>query len=52
MTAMNSALDAMGQGKEPTGLMEFAQLREIVGFPAYDRELEQLIGVGTEEGKK
>jgi 2-methylisocitrate lyase-like PEP mutase family enzyme len=33
--AMEAALDALGEGRSPTGLAGFAHLREIVGFPDY-----------------
>jgi 2-methylisocitrate lyase-like PEP mutase family enzyme len=36
--AMNEALAALGRGETPQGLLEFAQLREWVGFDAYDAE--------------
>jgi 2-methylisocitrate lyase-like PEP mutase family enzyme len=36
--AMQDALSALGQGETPKGLLPFAELREIVGFDAYDRE--------------
>jgi 2-methylisocitrate lyase-like PEP mutase family enzyme len=44
VAAMRSALDALGQGRTPSGLTDFASLREIVGFSAYERELEELTG--------
>ena len=36
--AMQESLAALGQGREPQGLLDFEALREIVGFPAYDEE--------------
>ena len=36
--AMQESLAALGQGREPQGLLDFEALREIVGFPAYDAE--------------
>ena len=36
--AMQESLAALGQGREPQGLLDFDVLREIVGFPAYDEE--------------
>jgi len=37
--AMQDALGALEAGESPTGLIDFAQLREIVGFTDYDAEL-------------
>jgi 2-methylisocitrate lyase-like PEP mutase family enzyme len=39
--AMNEALAAIRQGVSPQGLLEFSELREIVGFDAYDAALER-----------
>ncbi len=36
--AMQRALDALGAGRTPDDLLDFAELREIVGFEDYDRE--------------
>ena len=36
--AMEQALAALREGREPAGLLPFAELRERVGFPAYDAE--------------
>jgi 2-methylisocitrate lyase-like PEP mutase family enzyme len=36
--AMQESLAALAEGREPTGLLDFEVLREIVGFPAYDQE--------------
>lgn len=36
--AMQRALEALGSGASPDGLLEFAELRELVGFDAYDAE--------------
>jgi len=37
--AMQDALSALEAGEPPRGLIDFAQLREIVGFDDYDAEL-------------
>jgi 2-methylisocitrate lyase-like PEP mutase family enzyme len=34
--AMQDALEALRKGETPAGLLSFAQLREVVGFDAYD----------------
>ncbi len=34
--AMQEALTALRRGTEPSGLLAFEELRDIVGFPAYD----------------
>ena len=39
--AMNQALADLAQGNSVDGLLDFAELREIVGFPEYDREQER-----------
>jgi 2-methylisocitrate lyase-like PEP mutase family enzyme len=39
--AMNQALEDLAQGNPVAGLLDFAELREIVGFPEYDREQER-----------
>jgi 2-methylisocitrate lyase-like PEP mutase family enzyme len=36
--AMEEALAALREGREPAGLLPFGELRERVGFPAYDAE--------------
>ena len=36
--AMEQALAALREGLEPAGLLSFAELRQRVGFPAYDAE--------------
>ncbi len=36
--AMEDALAAMKQGQHPRALAEFAHVREVIGFPAYDEE--------------
>jgi len=38
MSAMQRALGALARGEHPDALLEFAALREIVGFDAYDAE--------------
>lgn len=38
MRAMQQALEALAQGKTPTGLMDFADVRDIVGFSSYYAE--------------
>ncbi len=42
VVAMRDALAALGRGETPEGLTPFESLREIVGFPDYDAELERL----------
>ena len=42
IAAMRAALASLAKGEAPAGLTDFAALREIVGFAAYERELEQL----------
>jgi 2-methylisocitrate lyase-like PEP mutase family enzyme len=42
--AMNDALRALGRGDAVPGLLPFAELREIVGFDAYDAELARFRG--------
>jgi 2-methylisocitrate lyase-like PEP mutase family enzyme len=37
--AMQDALAALGRGETPQGLIEFAELRALVGFDAYDAAL-------------
>jgi 2-methylisocitrate lyase-like PEP mutase family enzyme len=37
--AMQEALAAFARGEHPGGLLSFEELREIVGFPEYDKEL-------------
>ena len=39
--AMNQALADLAQGNSVDGLLDFAELREIVGFSEYDREQER-----------
>jgi hypothetical protein len=36
--AMNAALADLAAGIPARGVLDFAELREIVGFPEYDRE--------------
>lgn len=45
LTATAHALEALKAGRTPQGLMDFARLREIVGFPAY-YEAEQKYAAG------
>ncbi|OOZ37879.1 isocitrate lyase/PEP mutase family protein [Solemya velesiana gill symbiont] len=40
-TAMLSALDALKRGKTPDRMLEFSELRALVGFNAYDEELKR-----------
>jgi 2-methylisocitrate lyase-like PEP mutase family enzyme len=40
VTAMQQALACLKRGKPVPGLMDFKSLREIVGFDAYDTELD------------
>ncbi len=42
VAAMQGALETLGRGETPEGLLPFATLRDIVGFPAYEAELERL----------
>jgi 2-methylisocitrate lyase-like PEP mutase family enzyme len=37
--AMQGALEMLGKGEPPDALLDFAALRELVGFDDYDREL-------------
>ena len=37
--AMREALGALARGEHPKQLMDFGDLREVVGFEAYDRAL-------------
>jgi 2-methylisocitrate lyase-like PEP mutase family enzyme len=37
--AMQDALGALEAGETPKGLLDFAQLRDLVGFDEYDAEL-------------
>ncbi len=39
MRAMREALRALERGATPDGLLDFAELRELVGFPDYDANL-------------
>ena len=39
--AMRKALDCLRQGRPVEGLMDFETLQRIVGFQAYDQELEK-----------
>jgi 2-methylisocitrate lyase-like PEP mutase family enzyme len=38
MRAMQSALADFSAGRQPEGLLDFAELRELVGFPDYEEE--------------
>ena len=38
LRAMRESLEALKSGRVPDGLMDFAELRGLVGFDAYDRE--------------
>ena len=40
--AMNAALADLAAGRSPEGLLPFAELREIVGFDAYEASLARL----------
>jgi 2-methylisocitrate lyase-like PEP mutase family enzyme len=42
--AMQEALAALAAGRSPSALLPFAELREIVGFDAYDASLARLTG--------
>ena len=48
--AMQAALEALGAGRSPDDLLSFAELREIVGFPAYDQEASRYAEDGAENG--
>ena len=39
--AMQDALAALARGETPARLLEFAELRALVGFDAYDAALER-----------
>ncbi len=38
MRAMTEALSDLGAGRHPERLLDFAELRRLVGFEAYDAE--------------
>ncbi len=38
LRAMTESLEALKSGRPPEGLMDFAELRRLVGFESYDRE--------------
>jgi 2-methylisocitrate lyase-like PEP mutase family enzyme len=38
LRAMTESLEVLKSGRPPEGLMDFAELRRLVGFEAYDRE--------------
>jgi 2-methylisocitrate lyase-like PEP mutase family enzyme len=38
MRAMNHALEELAAGRAGAGVLDFSELREIVGFSEYDRE--------------
>lgn len=42
VAAMRDTLESLGKGETPPRLTSFESLRELVGFPDYDRELERL----------
>ncbi len=42
--AMEQTLVALREGREPAGLLPFAELRDRVGFPAYDAEQQRYAG--------
>ncbi|MDP6979370.1 MAG: isocitrate lyase/PEP mutase family protein [Myxococcota bacterium] len=42
VAAMQDALGALERGETPSGLMSFEALRDAVGFPEYEAELERL----------
>ena len=41
LRAMKDSLEVLKSGRPPDGLMDFAELRRLVGFEAYDREAER-----------
>jgi 2-methylisocitrate lyase-like PEP mutase family enzyme len=45
MKAMVSALGELKRGAPPSGLLDFAELRERIGFNEYDRELGRYLGL-------
>ncbi|MBI9083477.1 MAG: isocitrate lyase/PEP mutase family protein [Desulfobacterales bacterium] len=47
--AMQNALSCLQQGMPDPGLMDFKKLREIVGFDAYDAELDRYLSVVNPE---
>jgi len=49
--AMNDALQAIGRGAMPDQRLEFAELREIVGFDEYDADLARFNRSGDDEGE-
>jgi 2-methylisocitrate lyase-like PEP mutase family enzyme len=51
VTAMRDALSALAEAKTPSGLMDFADLRKIVGFDDYSRALDELTP-GSDAGTK
>lgn len=48
VAAMRDALESLGKGTTPERLTSFESLREVVGFAPYDRELEDLLGDGSD----
>lgn len=48
--AMQESLRALRAGRQPGGLLSFEELREVVGFPAYDREAARYAAEGKEDG--
>jgi 2-methylisocitrate lyase-like PEP mutase family enzyme len=42
VAAMRDTLESLGKGEAPRNLTSFESLRELVGFPDYDRALERL----------
>ena len=47
--AMLDALEAIGRGAPPPQQLPFAELREIVGFDAYDADLARFRGCDGDE---
>ena len=47
LRAQEQALAALARGETPPGLMSFAELRERVGFDAYDAEAARYAEEGT-----
>jgi 2-methylisocitrate lyase-like PEP mutase family enzyme len=48
--AMQESLRELRAGRQPGGLVSFEELREVVGFPAYDRETARYAADGKEDG--
>ena len=49
--AMREALESLTEGRTPSRRVDFATIREIVGFPEYDRLLDRYAGPGLERSR-